>query len=49
VVPVFVAGQIVGVFDLDSPLPNRFDDVDARGIESLVRILENTREQTRAA
>ena len=43
VVPVFVGGQIAGVFDLDSPLPNRFDDVDARGIESLVNILEQTR------
>ncbi|QGZ39123.1 GAF domain-containing protein [Pseudoduganella flava] len=43
VVPVFVNGAIAGVFDLDSPLPNRFDDVDARGIESLVRILERTR------
>jgi GAF domain-containing protein len=43
VVPVFVDGQVAGVFDLDSPLPNRFDDVDARGIESLVKILEQTR------
>ncbi len=43
VVPVFVGGRIAGVFDLDSPLPNRFDDVDARGIESLVKILEQTR------
>jgi L-methionine (R)-S-oxide reductase len=43
VVPVFVNGAVAGVFDLDSPLPNRFDDVDARGIESLVKILEATR------
>jgi len=42
VVPVFVKGAIAGVFDLDSPLPNRFDDVDARGIESLVRLLEQS-------
>ena len=49
VVPVFGAqdsqgakGAIVGVFDLDSPLPDRFDSVDAEGIESLVRILEAT-------
>lgn len=35
-------GDILGVFDLDSPLPNRFDQADADGIESLVRILEAT-------
>jgi GAF domain-containing protein len=35
-------GAIVGVFDLDSPLPNRFDQTDADGIESLVKLLEAT-------
>jgi GAF domain-containing protein len=40
VVPVFAHGQIVGVFDLDSPLIGRFDDVDTQGVESLVRVLE---------
>ena len=40
VVPVFAHGQIIGVFDLDSPLVSRFDDVDAQGVESLVRVLE---------
>lgn len=33
-------GNIMGVFDLDSPLPNRFDQHDADGIEALVNILE---------
>jgi GAF domain-containing protein len=42
VVPVFANGAVFGVFDLDSPLPNRFDDVDAAGIQSLVSILEAT-------
>jgi GAF domain-containing protein len=42
VVPVFANGVVFGVFDLDSPLPNRFDDVDAAGIQSLVSILEAT-------
>ena len=43
VVPVRGAdGEIIGVFDLDSPLPNRFDQTDADGIESLVRVLETT-------
>ncbi|MEO7742457.1 MAG: GAF domain-containing protein [Usitatibacter sp.] len=36
VVPVMVAGRVVGVLDLDSPLPGRFDDEDARALESLV-------------
>jgi len=44
VVPVFdKEGAVIGVFDLDSPLPGRFDAVDAEGIESLVRILEQSR------
>ena len=43
VVPVRGAdGGIVGVFDLDSPLPNRFDQTDAEGIEALVKVLEAT-------
>ena len=42
VVPVFARGEIIGVFDLDSPLPSRFDETDAEGIQSLVRILEQT-------
>jgi len=42
VVPVFAKGEVIGVFDLDSPLPNRFDQVDADGIQSLVKILEAT-------
>lgn len=42
VVPVFADGAVFGVFDLDSPLPNRFDQVDSDGIQSLVRLLEQT-------
>ena len=42
VVPVFAKGEVIGVFDLDSPLPNRFDQVDADGIQSLLKILEAT-------
>ncbi len=36
VVPVIVAGALAGVLDLDSPLPARFDEADARGLEALV-------------
>ena len=36
VVPVLAAGRLVGVLDLDSPLPARFDEEDARGLEAIV-------------
>lgn len=36
VVPVVKAGRLAGVLDLDSPLPARFDEGDARGLEALV-------------
>jgi L-methionine (R)-S-oxide reductase len=38
VVPVISAGRLLGVLDLDSPVSNRFDDADARGMEALVRV-----------
>ena len=36
VVPVVKGGRLMGVLDLDSPLPARFDEDDARGLEVLV-------------
>ncbi len=39
VCPLVVKGQLIGVFDLDSPELNRFDQQDQYGIESLVQIL----------
>jgi GAF domain-containing protein len=36
VVPVVKDGRLAGVLDLDSPLPARFDDDDARGLEAIV-------------
>lgn len=39
VVPVIVAGHLIGVFDLDSPELNRFDESDQFGIENMVQIL----------
>ena len=39
VVPVIRDGRLLGVLDLDSPVHARFDGADARGLESLVRIL----------
>ena len=39
VVPLYVEGQIVGVLDLDSPLPGRFNDEDRVGCEALAAVL----------
>jgi L-methionine (R)-S-oxide reductase len=36
VVPLIDAGEVLGVLDLDSPLPARFDEVDQEGCERLV-------------
>lgn len=37
VVPVLHEGRLIGVLDLDSPLPARFDADDAAGLEVLIR------------
>jgi len=39
VVPIVLNdGRLLGVLDLDSPRPGRFDDDDARGLERLVAV-----------
>ena len=38
VVPLVHAGALVGVFDLDSPLVNRFDDEDQQGLEAIATV-----------
>jgi L-methionine (R)-S-oxide reductase len=35
VVPLIGAGELLGVLDIDSPRPARFDEADARGLEAL--------------
>ena len=35
VVPLFKGDTLIGVFDIDSPIPNRFDDDDRQGLEAL--------------
>ena len=43
VLPVIVKGQLVAVFDLDSPALARFDEDDARGMaEALAVLVEGT-------
>lgn len=39
VVPIVYQGQLLGVLDLDSPLPARFDAGDAAGCSALVRMI----------
>jgi L-methionine (R)-S-oxide reductase len=38
VVPLIKDGQVLGVLDLDSPSPGRFDEDDRKGCERLVEI-----------
>jgi L-methionine (R)-S-oxide reductase len=37
VVPLLSGERLLGVLDLDSPLPNRFDEDDRRGLEALAQ------------
>ena len=39
VVPLIQSGRLLGVLDLDSPEPGRFDREDADGLDMLVRLL----------
>jgi L-methionine (R)-S-oxide reductase len=39
VVPIVADGRLIGVLDLDSPEPARFDADDAAGCEALVALL----------
>jgi GAF domain-containing protein len=41
VIPLVRDGRVLGVLDLDSPVPGRFDDVDRAGCERLVAIFVN--------
>jgi GAF domain-containing protein len=38
VVPVMSNGQVIAVIDLDSPLPARFDDEDAAGMQLVAQV-----------
>jgi GAF domain-containing protein len=39
VVPIVHAGELIGVLDLDSPSPSRFDRQDAAGCAELIQRL----------
>ncbi len=38
VVPLRHAGRVIGVLDLDSPVPNRFSEADQEGLEHLAAL-----------
>ena len=40
VIPLFRDGQVIGVLDIDSPLPGRFTPDDQFGLEVLARVIE---------
>jgi GAF domain-containing protein len=40
VVPIVAGGRLVGVLDLDSPVPGRFDEEDVAGCVKLIQRLE---------
>ncbi|MDT3274722.1 GAF domain-containing protein [Shewanella sp. SP2S2-4] len=41
VVPVRVQGNVIAVLDIDSPIFDRFDEEDQKGLELLVKSFEN--------
>ncbi len=41
VVPLIHDGELIGVLDVDSPTPSRFDDVDKQGLQEVARIFLN--------
>ena len=42
VVPLQRSGELIGVFDLDSPVVERFDADDQAGLEAIARIFEES-------
>ena len=39
VIPMIKDGELIGVLDIDSPITNRFDEADQKGLEQFVEIL----------
>ena len=44
VIPLHKEGQVIGVMDIDSPLPDRFTEADQAGLEALAHLIETTME-----
>lgn len=39
VIPLMQEGNLIGVLDIDSPITNRFDEIDQQGLEKFAEIL----------
>lgn len=39
VVPIIVGERLLGVLDIDAPVTNRFDEIDAKGLEDFIKAL----------
>ena len=44
VIPLHLEGKVAAVFDIDSPVPDRFTVEDRTGLENIVKLLEKTME-----
>lgn len=44
VVPLHREGRVIGVLDIDSPIPGRFTEADRAGLEAFARVIEETAE-----
>ena len=42
VIPILKDGQLIGVLDIDSPILNRFNEIDQKYLEKFVQILAKT-------
>ena len=40
VIPLWSGDRIIGVLDIDSPIPARFDEEDKKGLEAFARVLQ---------
>ncbi|MCX7569869.1 GAF domain-containing protein [Tumebacillus sp. DT12] len=49
VVPILVGDRLIGVLDIDSPVPERFDDADREGLEAFVEVLNKHIDWSRMA
>ena len=41
VLPIHAHGKVIGVLDIDSPVPGRFTEEDKKGLEEIVKIVED--------
>lgn len=44
VIPLHAKGRVIGVLDIDSPVPARFSEEDRAGLEALAAVLERALE-----